>query len=189
MPKRPHPLDPRHLRRRLALAAQRGWRTTSGGLAEPCLFLHLPKCGGTSLAAALAGTVSARHRVGAIDALATRRAAAMLTAGRDDLLTCHEDLDLGHNTFALREQVLAAHMAHGCRLIHGHVFFPAHLLSAAPLRYRLVTMMRDPPRPGPVELPHGGARGRDPGRHRPLARRAGGTAHGAAGPALPVCGS
>ena len=142
MSPRPHPLDPAHLRRRLALVTQRGWRTATGGLAEPCLFLHLPKCGGTSLAAALAGTVSARHRVGTIDALATRRAAAMLTTGRADLSTCHEDFDQGHRTFALREQMLAALMAQGCRLIHGHVLFPARLLTAAP--YRLVTMMRAP---------------------------------------------
>ena len=61
----------------------------------PSVFMHMPKCGGTSLSEAMYGTVPFADRLGVIDAPSTRRAAAILRANRDDLLTCHEDLDTG----------------------------------------------------------------------------------------------
>ena len=144
MSPRPALLDRRHLRRRANLAAARLRATLCGGLAIPVLFLHLPKCGGTSLTAALSGTVALPQRIGVIDALATRRAAAVLSAGRDDLVTCHEDLDQGAETFALRKAQMLTLMAQDCRLVHGHVFYDPDALAAMGGRYALVTMMRDP---------------------------------------------
>ncbi len=139
------PLDLPRQRRRAALYARRALASLPGcGLRKPCVFLHLPKCGGTSLAAALYGTVPLHRRVGVIDAPATRRAAALSHFGWDDPLLCHEDLPGGRMTFALREQALLTHLCWGTPLIHGHVFLsePAHAASAG--GHGWVTMMRDP---------------------------------------------
>jgi len=144
MIQRPPLLDRAHLKRRIGLAAGRLRHSLRGGLERPCVFMHLPKCGGTSLTAALAGTVGIQNRVGTIDALATRRAAGVLLDGADSLVTCHEDLDRGDRTFALREAALVTYMAQGCRLIHGHVFFCPGATHSLGHNYAWVTVMRDP---------------------------------------------
>ena len=137
--------DPARLRRRAELYSRRSWHTLSGRhLAEPCAFVHLPKCGGTSLAAGLYGTVPLHRRIGVIDAPSTRRAAAIAAFGRDDPRLAHEDLEHGHLTFALREQMVLTHMAWETPLIHGHFFVTETLLAHFGDRYRFVTMMRDP---------------------------------------------
>jgi hypothetical protein len=114
------------------------------GLAHSCLFLHLPKCGGTSLAEALYATVPFHQRVGVIDAVATRRAAAALRFGSSDPLLCHEDLEDGAETFALREQILLTHKFWGTRLIHGHVLLTKRVRRHLPDTHRIVTILRDP---------------------------------------------
>jgi len=139
------PPDLPRQRRRAGLYARRGLSTLPGrGLRRPCVFLHLPKCGGTSLAAALYGTVPLHRRVGVIDALATRRAAALSQFGWDDPMLCHEDLPAGHITFALREQALLTHLCWGTPLIHGHVFLSERARDAGGTGHGWVTMMRDP---------------------------------------------
>lgn len=120
-------------------------RTAMGrGLRQRCVFLHMPKCGGTALAEGLYGTVGVAHRVGVIDAVSTRRAAAQLARDVDDPLLCHEDLPLGHLTFELREGIALTHLAWTTRLIHGHILATPRLIKALGHECRLVTMMRDP---------------------------------------------
>ena len=132
-------------RQRLRLYGGRLRRTVVGpGLAHPCLFMHLPKCGGTSLAEALYAAVPIHRRIGVIDAPSTRRAAAIVNFGRDDPLLCHEDLANGAMTFALREQIMLAHMCWGTTLIHGHVLYTDAFRRHFADRYRVVTIMRDP---------------------------------------------
>ncbi len=141
----PRLLDRRNLSRRTRLYAQRGLRMATGsGLRHPVLFLHLPKCGGTSLAAALYGSVPLHQRIGVIDAVATRRAAALINFGKDDPVLCHEDLANGHLTFALREAQLLTHMAWNTQLVHGHVLYSSRAMNNFDDRWRIVTMMRDP---------------------------------------------
>lgn len=117
---------------------------TGGGLTRPCLFLHLPKCGGTSLADALYAAVPAHRKLAVIDAPSTRRAAAIARFDRDDPRICHEDLPHGALTMALRESLLLAHSAAGARLIHGHVLLSERWLGHFAGRMGLVTMMREP---------------------------------------------
>lgn len=119
-------------------------RTLPGhGPRYPSVFMHMPKCGGTSLADAMHGTLPITDRLGVIDALSTRRAAAILTADCNDLIRCHEDLDSGQPTFDLRETLMLQHMAWGTRLIHGHVFWSDRAIRHFP-QYRMVTLLRDP---------------------------------------------
>lgn len=138
-------LDREKLSRRTRLYASRGFRSATGRrLRHNCLFFHLPKCGGTSLAASLYGTVPLHQRIGVIDAVSTRRAASIQNFGVDDPVRCHEDLPNGHMTFALRETLMLTHMAWNTPLIHGHVLYSDKAASSFGGTYKTVTMMRDP---------------------------------------------
>ncbi len=134
-------------RRRARIYGGRAGKTALGrGIAHPCLFLHLPKCGGTSLAEALYAAVPLHRRVGVIDAIATRRAAAIHAFGRDDAWLCHDDLEAGAETFDLRERLLLTHACWQTTLIHGHVLFTDRVEQHVLGDYRVVTVMRDPVR-------------------------------------------
>ncbi|MEM0945714.1 MAG: hypothetical protein AAGI70_17425 [Pseudomonadota bacterium] len=130
--------------RRLRLYGSRLARVVTGGLRQPCVFLHLPKCGGTSLAEALYACVPLHRRIGLLDAIATRRAASILLSGEDALGPAHEDFADGHRTFELREGMLLTHMAMGCPLIHGHVFWSEAAHTTVGADYGWVTVMRPP---------------------------------------------
>ena len=106
--------------------------------------MHMPKCGGTSISEAMYGTVPLGRGVAVIDAVATRRAAAMLHFDRDDSLLCHEDLAEGAKVFDLREALLLQHMAWGASLIHGHVLYSPKARTHFGDKYRYVTLLRDP---------------------------------------------
>jgi len=114
------------------------------GLRHPAIFLHLPKCGGTSLSEALYATVPIHKRVGVIDALSTRRAASVLAFGEDDAWRCHDDLEHGYHTFDLRERLLLTHGCWHTDLIHGHVLLTDQIRKHLLGRYKLLTIMRDP---------------------------------------------
>lgn len=114
------------------------------GLRHPAIFLHLPKCGGTSLSEALYATVPIHKRVGVIDALSTRRAASVLAFGEDDPWRCHDDLEHGHHTFDLRERLLLTHGCWHTDLIHGHVLLTDQIRKHLLGKYKLLTIMRDP---------------------------------------------
>lgn len=131
--------------RRAAILRGRLIRTLPGAAPRHrSLFLHLPKCGGTSLAEAMYATIPASQRIGVIDALSTRRAAAMLQFDRDDPRLCHEDLDQGQMVFDLREAMLLQHMAWDTMLIHGHVLWSDRAQKVFGRSYKVVTLMRDP---------------------------------------------
>lgn len=135
-------LHPRAMRR-LRIYSGRT-RAIARGLRHPCLFLHMPKCGGTSLSEALYGTVPLHKSIAILDAVSTRRAAAILAFDRDEEALCHEDLPHGHLTFDLRERLMLAQMAAGAQLIHGHVLYSAHAERHFLKTYRIVTMLREP---------------------------------------------
>lgn len=132
-------------RRRVFTYGHRLARTLAGNtLQENVFFLHMPKCGGTSVSAGLFGTVALSERIGVIDAVSTRLAAAELAFGRQDPLLCHEDLAEARHTFALREAMALTHVFWNTRLIYGHVLLPKAHRAPLTARYRLVSMFRDP---------------------------------------------
>lgn len=133
------------LARRFAIAAGRTSRTVTGTAPRrPSVFFHMPKCGGTSLSEAMYATVPFNQRIGVIDAVATRRAAAIVHFDKDDPQLCHEDLAHGQHTFDLREGLLLQHMAWDTMLIHGHVLWSDRADRHFGDRYGYVTLMRDP---------------------------------------------
>jgi hypothetical protein len=111
---------------------------------HPCLFMHMPKCGGTSISEAMYATVPLGRGVAVIDAVSTRRAAAILAFGRDDPLLCHEDQPHGDKVFDFRERLMLQQMAWGAWLVHGHVLFSELADTHFGARYRYVTLLRDP---------------------------------------------
>ena len=140
-------LDFRHAQatRRSRIYSGRIRRALFGaGLRYPCVFVHLPKCGGTSLSEALYATVPIQKRVGVIDAMSTRRAASIMAFGQDNAWRCHDDLEHGHHTFDLREQMVLTHACWGTDLVHGHVLMTDRVRTHLPGRYRFLTIMRDP---------------------------------------------
>ena len=111
---------------------------------HPCLFLHMPKCGGTSISEAMYATIPLGRGVAVIDAVSTRRAAAILEFGRDEPLLCHEDRPNGDKVFDLRERILLQHMAWGSQLIHGHVLYSPKAETHFGSIYKYVTILRNP---------------------------------------------
>lgn len=131
--------------RRAAIAGGRLRRSAPGGAPRHrSVFLHMPKCGGTSVSEAMYATVPVTERIGVIDAISTRRAAAMMTFGEDSETLCHEDLEHGQATFDLREGLMLQHMAWDTMLIHGHVFWSERAERHFGDTYKYVTLMRDP---------------------------------------------
>jgi len=114
------------------------------GLKSKCLFLHLPKCGGTSLSEALYASVPMHKHIGVIDAISSRRAASIVDHNKDCLLETHEDMEGAASTFALREKMMLAYMCADYQLIHGHVFFSDKMWEHFGQDYKIVTVMRDP---------------------------------------------
>ena len=111
---------------------------------HPCLFMHMPKCGGTSISEAMYATVPLGQGIAVIDAVSTRRAAAIYAFGRDEPLLCHEDQPHGDKVFDLRERMMLQQMAWGARLIHGHILFSEKADQQFGSKFRYVTLLRDP---------------------------------------------
>lgn len=131
--------------RRGAIVSGRSRKTLTGsGPKHRSVFLHMPKCGGTSLSEAMYATVPFHERIGVIDAVSTRRAAGIVHFAKDDPWICHEDLENGQKVFDLREQMLLQHMAWDTMLIHGHVFWSERAEAHFGDSYRFVTLLRDP---------------------------------------------
>lgn len=132
-------------RRRGRVYGGRMGRMLSGrDLSAPCVFMHVPKCGGTSVSEALYATVPLHRKIGIIDAPSIRRALAIHHEDRDDLVTFHDEGPRADVISEFREQLLLMHMAHGARLIHGHFLFSERAYAHFGTQYKFVTILRDP---------------------------------------------
>lgn len=115
-----------------------------GDLKHPCFYMHVPKCGGTSLSEALYATVPMHKRVGIVDADSTRRATALVHADKNELFLYYDDLPNGDAVYALREGMLLTHMAWDTRMIHGHILFSHKADKHFGDTYKYVTLLREP---------------------------------------------
>jgi len=130
--------------RRFRTYSRRAVSTLQAGLKHPCFYMHVPKCGGTSVAEGLYATVPMSKRIGVVDANATRRATAMMEADDDQLHLYHDDLPNGDAVFRMREEMLLTHMAWKTSLIHGHILFSAKADKHFGDTYKYVTLLREP---------------------------------------------
>lgn len=129
-------------RQRSRLYLGRSLRTVSG-LRQPCVFMHVPKCGGTSVSEALYATVPLHRKIGILDSPSIRRALAIQHADRDDL-SFHDEGPHAEEISAFRESLLLMHMCHRATLIHGHFLFSERAWRHFGQTYRYVTILRDP---------------------------------------------
>ncbi|WP_299842362.1 sulfotransferase family 2 domain-containing protein [uncultured Paracoccus sp.] len=131
-------------KQRSRLYAGRSLRTVAGqSLSAPCVFLHVPKCGGTSVSEALYATVPLHRKIGILDSPSIRRALAMQATGQDDL-SFHDEGPNAEATTRFREALVLMHMAHQATLIHGHFLWSETAWQHFGDRYRYVTILRDP---------------------------------------------
>lgn len=131
-------------KRRFRTYSRRIVNMASGGLRHPCVFMHVPKCGGTSVSEALYATVPMSRRVGVIDAISTRRATTLMHADTTEPFLYHDDLPTGVEVYKLREQILLTHMAWNTELIHGHIIFSKKAYKHFGDHYRFITLLREP---------------------------------------------
>jgi hypothetical protein len=132
------------LKRRLRTYSGRGVSSLRGGIKHPVFFMHLPKCGGTSIAEALYATVPIQQRVGVVDAISTRRAMAIYHDDVDALDRQHDDLENSKNIYDFREQLVINHMSWNTRMIHGHVLYSNRADRHFGDQYKYVTVLREP---------------------------------------------
>lgn len=131
-------------KQRSRLYGGRSLRTVMGqNLRHPCVFLHVPKCGGTSVSEALYATVPLHRKIGILDSPSIRRALALQNTGRDDL-SYHDEGPHAAETTRFREALVLMHMAHQATLIHGHFLWSETAWQHFGDRYRFVTILRDP---------------------------------------------
>lgn len=120
-------------------------RTALGrGPRASCIYLHIPKCGGTSLSEALYATVPLNRKIGILDAPSIRRALAMRHLGLDDVVSFHDEGDRAEDSAAFREMLVLMYVAQGCRLIHGHFLLSSRIWEMSRSRYEYVSLLRDP---------------------------------------------
>lgn len=131
-------------KRRIRTYSRRITCMLAGALRQPCVFMHVPKCGGTSVSEALYATVPMHRRVGVIDAISTRKATTLLHADAAEPLLYHDDLATGEDVYKLREQILLTHMAWNTELIHGHIIFSSLAFKHFGHQYRFITLLREP---------------------------------------------
>jgi len=131
-------------KRRFRTYSRRIVNVASGRLHHPCFFMHVPKCGGTSISEALYATVPIHRRVGIIDANATRRATSIIHADKNEKFLYFDDLANGCKVYDLREKLLLMHMAWDTEMIHGHVLFSEQAHRHFGDVYRYVTLLREP---------------------------------------------
>jgi len=131
-------------RRRLRTYGRRMGYMFLGGLKHKCFFMHIPKCGGTSISEAIASTVPMSDRVGPIDANATRRTASLIHADKNELLLYHDDLPNCETVYEIREQLLLMHMAWETELIYGHIPFSIRADRHFGENYKYITILREP---------------------------------------------
>ena len=133
-----------NLRRRRAYLGRIQRMLLGRTLKHRCCFMHVPKCGGTSLTQALAATIPMDQHVGNIEAISSRRAVSLIEADTDSYSLYYEDGPNSADLFAFREQLLIYLMSRKMTLITGHFLFSERAYRHFGDEYKYVSMLRDP---------------------------------------------
>lgn len=134
----------RTLRRTRIYRGRMSRMVTRRALSAPCVYMHVPKCGGTSLSEALYALVPLDRKIGILDSVSIRRALALHHAGVDEPARFHDEGEEAATIAAFREQLLLAHLCHGCALVHGHFLFSERAFARFGPTHRFVSILRDP---------------------------------------------
>lgn len=109
------------------------------------MYMHVPKCGGTSVSEALYATIPLGKQIGLLPSKAVRESQSFLHLGEIDTVSFHDEGKEAAKLAAFREQLVLLHMADDCALIHGHFLFTPRIKQlAALLGYDPITILRDP---------------------------------------------
>lgn len=130
--------------RRVNVYSQRSLRTFLGGLKHNCFFMHLPKCGGTSISSALKSSCPLHKKTFQLDITSVRRGLSIYYEDVDSEFSYHPDEKTRNVLHAFQEQLLLTQMAAGTTLILGHFFFSDRAYRHFGTRYKFVTIMRNP---------------------------------------------
>ena len=142
----PYRLEPvwKRTKRQWWVYSGRLWHGVVGGLRANCCFMHVPKCGGTSVKLAVLRTCPIQRRVGWLDVGASRRALSLLADQPIDEFRYHEDGPNAAQIFAFRRALLAYFLERGNVLVTGHFLFDEPIFAHFRDRYRFITTMREP---------------------------------------------
>lgn len=113
-------------------------------LRKRCVYMHMPKCGGTSVSEALYATVPLHQKIGILDSVSIRKAMGVLKADVNNDIAFHDEGDNADEIAAFREQLLVMHMCHNAQLIHGHFLFSEQAWKHFGKDYSYITILRDP---------------------------------------------
>jgi len=117
---------------------------TRRSLKSLCWYMHIPKSGGSSVHEALRSLIPINQHISVINAVPTRRVAAIAYAGVDDEQLIHEDGPRCAELFKMRELHQMTCMAQKDALIYGHCLFSETADKFLGQDYKYVTMLRDP---------------------------------------------
>jgi hypothetical protein len=132
------------IRTRLEVYSCRLWHTFLGGLKHNCCFMHVPKCAGSSVSHALRGTVRLQDKIGNIEAVPSRIAAALVYDGELSESSVHEDGPRCAEIFRFRRALLSYYMAAGCALVFGHVLYDKQIFAQHRAAYKYISILREP---------------------------------------------
>lgn len=126
-----------------------GGRSAKSALRRPlkrrCMYMHVPKCGGTSVSEGLYATVPLQDRIGLLPSPEIRQSQSFYYTGAIDLARFHDEGPETESLATFREQLVLLRMSEDCSLIHGHFLYTPRIRDCARQNgYDPVTILRDP---------------------------------------------
>jgi hypothetical protein len=130
--------------KKIARFAIRLARTPFGAPRKKFCYVHVPKCGGNSVAIAFMNLVPLMHRSTWIPVGETRRAVSLSEIGKFDEARYHDDGVESKKVYALRRQMASVSMDMGHDYVGGHFLFDPTSYQSFSDRYAWVTILREP---------------------------------------------
>lgn len=129
---------------RFSVNAGRLWYGIVGDMRANCCFMHVPKCGGTSMIHGLRRLCPIQRSLGLIQVAPSRSAISLLAERRLDYFGFHEDGPRTADVFAFRRSLLFYFLASDLPLVAGHFLFDRDAFANFGDRYRFISVLRDP---------------------------------------------